>query len=113
MTTNNTKAKLTANPALTGNWKARHNDAVDWPTLRFETPVVQLLKAWQMYAKDHQTRYDSPVGEDGVLGVYWREVGLCLRGLLNGDVGPRLDCGTLDAFILGVLAENGVSTEGL
>ena len=44
---------------------------------------------------------------------HWLQWGLALRGLLNGDVGPRLDCGTLDAWILDTLRDNGIETENL
>ncbi len=104
---------LKANPKLPGDWKERHNAAVSmWqvmPTERpFESSMVQMLSAWARYADNHRTRYQSPIGEDYVLGREWTAIGLGLRGLLNGDCGPRLDCGTLDGFILDTLRANGV-----
>lgn len=69
-----------------------------------------MIKGWAKYAEDHRARFESPIGQDGVLGDYWESIGDALRGLLNGDCG-RLDCGTLDGFILRTMAGNGVSTD--
>lgn len=113
---------LRANPKHPGDWKERHNAAVapqgvpsagNNPVRVLEQSVVAMLHAWGNYADAHLAAYDSKIGDDGVLGEHWKDAGLALRGLLNGDVGPRLDCGTLDAFILDTLTANGVSTEGL
>jgi hypothetical protein len=71
-----------------------------------------MLRAWEKYATAHKARFDSTIGEDYVLGPRWEEIGMGIRGLLNGETG-RLDCGTLDAFILQTLTGNGVSTDNL
>lgn len=98
--------------AATGyGYAVRHNEAIDWPK-GFETPIVKMLHFWAMYAVEHQKRYESPIGEDYVLGVDWKDMGLALRGLLNGETG-RLDCGTLDGFILETMRENGIETDNL
>ena len=60
----------------------------------------------------HKARFESAIGEDYVLGPQWQAIGEGLRGLLNGETG-RLDCGTLDGFILATLDENGIDTETL
>lgn len=88
---------LKANPKLPGDWKERHNSAVD---------------SYISAVSDHRARYESPIGDDGVLGPEWRDIGLGIRGLLNGETG-RLDCGTLDAFILDTLKAEGIETDGL
>ena len=90
-------------------WADRHDEAIKLSQLQFEQPVVAMLKGWEKYAKDHKARYESNIGDDGVLGDPWKEIGLGIRTLLNGETG-RLDCGTLDAFILDTLNENGVDT---
>jgi len=92
-----------------GNWKERHMSAVNFP-VRFEEPIVNLIKGWLIYADEHQARYESRIGDDGVLGRYWEDIGDSLRGLLNGDCG-RLDCGTLDGLILNAMLEAGIETE--
>lgn len=109
---------LRANAKYTGDhWKDAHNravaDVLEGQARRpFETMLVSALFAWALYADDHRARYESPIGEDGVLGPKWRAIGLALRGLLNGELG-RLDGGTLDAFILDTLKAEGVEVEGL
>lgn len=107
---------LKANPKLPGDWKERHNSAITGSSMLggrpFEASIGGLLHAWARYADDHRAAYDSPIGHDGVLGEHWRDIGLGLRGLLNGELG-WLDGGTLDAFILDTLRAEGVETEGL
>ena len=94
----------------TNGWAARHDSAINFPK-RNEEAIVLMLKGWADYAVTHEQRYESLIGEDGVLGEEWERLGKALRGLLNGETG-RLDCGTLDGFILRTLARHGVSTDG-
>jgi hypothetical protein len=109
---------LTANRSMpnTGGWQDRHDAALRVPATTgirkpFETALVEMLKGWQKYALDHKERYDrGTIGEDGILGPEWEAIGDALRGLLNGETG-RLDCGTLDGFILDTMKENGIETE--
>ena len=101
-------------------WDTRHNTALGyglgWSPMAIltthETTTVQMLSAWAGYARAHRERFESLIGEDYVLGPHWAEVGLGVRGLLNGETG-RLDCGTLDAFILDTLSENGIDINNL
>jgi hypothetical protein len=104
------KAKLISNQASIA-WALKHDEAIDRPR-GFEVPIVRMLHFWEMYAVEHQKRWESPIGEDYVLGDYWTDIAKGIRGLLNGETG-RLDCGTLDSFILETLRENGVETDGL
>lgn len=104
--------------AQTG-WDMRHNVALGvslGPSMAVHGPqsyaIAQMLRAWENYAKAHQDRFESPIGEDYVLGPAWEQIGLGIRELLNGETG-RLDCGTLDAFILDTLEENGFDTDKL
>ena len=81
------------------DWKDRHLLATLCPTPRsFESAMVGMLHAWIAYGETHKRRYDSPIGNDYVLGPEWARIGRALRGLLNGDLG-RLDGGTLDRDI--------------
>ena|SRR6185312_3801018 len=95
------------------NWQERHDAAITagggYPIVgSTERAMVKLLTAWSDYALAHQKKYESLIGDDGFLGPEWEAIGDSLRALLNGDFGPRLDGGTLDAFILDTMAENGV-----
>ncbi len=94
----------------TGGWQDRHDTAIHFPSALKERAMVNMLTGWAEYAQEHQRRYDSVVGDDGGLGPEWEAIGDALRGLLNGETG-RLDCGTLDGFILDTMKENGVNTE--
>jgi hypothetical protein len=100
-------------------WVRRHNEAFDSvvrPTAGeprdFEACIILVLDGWLNYAEAHKARYESPIGEDGVLGAEWTRIARGIRGLLNGECG-RLDCGTLDGFILRTARENGVEEEEL
>ncbi len=83
----------------TGGWQDRHRSAIFNPTLLVEKPIVDALRSWIDYALSHRQNYKTSIGDDGVLGEYWLQIGLGVRGLLNGDCG-RLDCGTLDEIIV-------------
>jgi hypothetical protein len=105
-------AKKGSLPGNSNGWERRHNAAVIAPVPTYEAGLVGMLKGWATYASDYTARYETPIGEDYVLGVAWQKIGEELRTLLNGELG-RLDGGTLDSFILGTLRENGGNMEGL
>jgi hypothetical protein len=109
----NTRNALFADKKISnmGGWQDRHNAAVIAP-VGFERPIVHLFESWLDYADRHKARYESSIGADGFLGEHWKDIGLALRGLLNGDCG-RLDCGTLDAVVLNTLNDAGFDTEAL
>lgn len=92
-------------------WAAWHIHAINAPS-PVEQPIVKLLQAWLAYASQHASTYDWPIGEDFVLGRYWQDIGEAIRGMLNGTTG-RLDCGTLDGFILNTMAEQGIDISKL
>ncbi len=84
----------------TNGWRERHKKA------RWVEPIAHAIKAWVDYALEHEARFGSPIGEDGVLGPAWEQWGLALRTLLNGETGD-LDCGTLDTILVDNLVEQG------
>ncbi len=86
-------------------WQDRHLKALKGP-INFETAIVAMLEGWARYADVHASRYESPIGDDGVLGAHWQEIGNSIRALLNGECG-RLDCGTIDGFIVETLRSEG------
>jgi hypothetical protein len=94
-----------------GNWQTRHLLAVQGPRGP-EQPIVHLISAWLAYADSHRERFESGIGEDGVLGENWSKIGAELRGLLNGECG-RLDCGTLDGTICSALEAEGFNPDML
>lgn len=73
----------------------------------FEGALVRGIEAAALYADAHRARFDSPIGDDGVLGPCFRDWLTGLRGLLNGETG-RLDCGTVDGLILEIAAIAGL-----
>lgn len=89
-------------------WQDHHKAAVHTPNTA-ERGVVYMLRGWALYADRHRAAYGSKVGDDGVLGEEWEAIGRGIRGLLNGETG-RLDCGTLDAFIVDTLESEGFKT---
>jgi hypothetical protein len=98
-------------------WAERHRDAILKPSLEKGEAIGVLIQAWAHYATGYEMMFNpegggSMLGDDYVLGVAWVEAGSALRTLLNGTCG-RLDCGTLDGFILDTMREHGVDTEAL
>lgn len=103
------RLRWTAPGPVDADWRVNHLNALERPK-EFEYPIVYGLHAWLTYADSHQTRYESGIGEDGVLGPAWESWGRALRELLNGDCG-RLDCGTLDTILLQTLLDEGFKEE--
>ena len=60
-------------------------------------PIVGMIRALALYADMHAERFESPLGEDYVLGPAGLDMLKGLRTLLNGELGG-LDCGTLDTL---------------
>jgi hypothetical protein len=108
-----TKTALYANPkfANTSGWQDRHNAAMDNPRPGFEYAIVSMLRGWMEYAETTRHEYDSLVGNDGVIGEYWADLGKALYGLLNGSCGSRIDCGTLSSAIHNIMRVNGIREE--
>lgn len=101
-------------PNVTGNigdWQGRHMQACIAPR-GLERPLVRMIEQWLRYADSHEKRFESLIGDDYVLGEHWFDMGLALRGLLNGE-SDRLDCGTLDYVILTALKRAGFDTDSL
>lgn len=95
----------------TNGWQDRHRQALITPQ-GSEEPLVRMLHGWARYADQHRFRYESGIGDDGVLGPQWATIGAALRSLLNGECG-RLDCGTLDGFLNATLTDEGFNPESL
>jgi hypothetical protein len=103
-----TRTNRTANMA---DWQRNHVGAINFPN-RSEAGIVALLRGWLQYADTHKARYDSGIGEDGVLGKDWAAIGHALLGLLNGELG-RLDGGSLDSLIRDTLTAEGFDPDNL
>jgi hypothetical protein len=71
----------------------------------------EMLVGWERYAKAHEGRYESKIGDDYVLGPYWANVGLAIKRLLDGETGG-LDCGSIAANITAMIEEQGFKTDG-
>lgn len=92
-------------------WQTRHREAILAPR-DFERSIVTMLRSWIEYAERHEAQYESTIGEDGVLGPAWAQIGDGIRQLLNGECG-RLDCGTVDSIIHDNLKEMGFDPDNL
>jgi len=113
-TDNTNRHPLHAERTASGpDWTRAHNQAIaPYNTRRFEHAITAMLTAWREYARDHRAQFETPIGEDYVLGPAWREIGANIRQLLNGELG-RLDGGTLDGFILSTMTTEGIDTTEL
>lgn len=99
----------------TGGWQDRHTRAVTGSFALVqcsdnERAMGRAIGAWCDYARNHEARFGSKIGDDYVLGPAWARWGFALRDLLNGDCG-RLDCGTLDTILHDNLADQGFNTD--
>ena len=75
-------------------------------TDRHERAIRSMLKGWAGYADAAKARFESPIGEDYVLGPPWEAMGKTIIALLDGITGG-LDCGDVDSFIRQCLTEEG------
>jgi hypothetical protein len=76
------------------------------PAAAFENAIVRMLRALAIYADAHFERFDSPLGEDYVLGDAWADALDGVRRLLEGERG-RLDAGAVDNMIRNMAELNG------
>ena len=93
-------------------WAKAHERAALSPNEGFEKALVEMFSGWLRYADIHAGKYESGIGDDGVLGPEWAAIGAALRGLLNGSLG-RLDGGTLDALLADTLQAQGFDPDRL
>lgn len=94
-------------------WRRKHNKQAAWTERNWigsGPSIGKMIGGWAYYAEAHQSRYESPIREDGVLGIYWEDIGKGLLGLLNGDIGG-FDAGSLDHNIRAFAAQHGVTLE--
>lgn len=89
-------------------WGTRHCAAYQ---RRPRHPVCLLIDAAAVYADAHQRRFESRIGDDGVLGPEWAQIVRGIRGLLNGELGA-LDGGTLDSILCDMLDAEGLEVDG-
>jgi hypothetical protein len=96
---------------IANNWAARHNKAVSHPT-KTEKGIVGACYALEAMADAHAERYATVIAEDGVLGDCWLKILHGVRGMLNGETG-RLDCGTIDGWLVRLALDHGFTDEEL
>lgn len=75
------------------------------------TALIDMLQGWENYAIAHKKRYESPIGNDYVLGEYWAETGLAIKRLLDGETGG-LDSGSISANIIKIIEQENFVTDG-
>jgi hypothetical protein len=80
-------------------WGVEHNIALFNPRRGAEQAIVHLVRGVLCYCNMHSSEYESPVGEDYVLGPAIADILVAIRTLLNGEIG-RLDAGTIDKWCL-------------
>ena len=94
---------------ITNNWATRHNKAVSHPT-KAEQGIIDACYALEAMADAHAERYAAVIAEDGVLGDCWLKILHGVRGMLNGETG-RLDCGTVDGWLVRLALGHGFTDE--
>lgn len=98
-------------------WAKRHCRAWDnsWAnkggaSMGMESALVLMIKSLAYYADAHFQRYESRVGQDGVLGPAWADSVRNALTLLNGELG-NLDAGTLDGLLRSMLKLEGFDSD--
>jgi hypothetical protein len=89
--------------------KLEHDRIVKRETM-FGNSILIMLESLKTYAQCHREAYESPIGEDYVMGEYWKQMASGLIGLLNGETGT-LDCGHIDGAIRKLARANGFSEQ--
>ena len=97
------------NRKLSTDYRIRH--ARTWARAatsnnHFTRALRLMFEGWQLYAMANRNQYGSAIGDDYVLGEYWEEIGYSLLGLLNGETGPGIDCGSLETLFRETLRVN-------
>lgn len=100
----------TAQAINRAKWAAHNDRIIAAPRGGFERAIAWHWKALADYAKEHQKRYESPIGDDAILGEHWKQSALAFLGFLNGDCG-RFDCGDLDGRVRVLADSSGVDLE--
>lgn len=72
-----------------------------------EKALRMMIEGLSLYLESHRNTYDSPVGDDYVLGPHATDIANGLLGLLNGETG-RIDCGKMDAWIRKIALQAGL-----
>lgn len=72
--------------------------------------VEHLITAARRYAEAYRSHFDSPVGDDGVLGDGVRDVLRGVNTLLNGPLG-REDGGTCSSMLCAIAREHNLADE--
>lgn len=80
----------------------RHCAAWREPSSRAESAIVGMVNAAADYADQHEAKFETKIGDDGVLGPHWQAIVNGIRGLLDGECG-RLDCGTVNSLLCEML----------
>ncbi len=58
----------------------------------------------------HQSRFESNIGDDYILGEQWRVIAVATIALLNGETG-RLDCALTEGLIRDLAVANGFNRD--
>jgi hypothetical protein len=74
--------------------------------------IVRMVEAWAMYADAHSKRYEDLIGNDYVLGPQWKDAGMSIRALLDGEAGG-LDCGVVSSLIVDIILSQGFTQEDI
>jgi hypothetical protein len=73
--------------------------------LRWESSILSILNALELYAKLHKYTYETLIGEDCIFGPVFESMLENMRELLNGELG-RLDAGSLLFWMRSFAKEN-------
>lgn len=99
-----------AQAANRAKWAAHNDRIMAAPRNGFERAITHAYRALETYADTHLDRYESPIGEDYVLGAVWANMARAFLGLLDGETG-RFDCGDLHTRVHELATKHGIDLE--
>jgi hypothetical protein len=74
-------------------------------THRHGRALRMMLEGWEMYAEASLKEFDAPIGEDGCIGVYWKDIGRSLFRLMDGITGGW-DASSISGNIHQIMMDN-------
>lgn len=87
------------------DWGMDHYKACKYPANGFEK-IYEVIIGLAEWADAYYEKFETPIGHDYVLGVYFREAVIGAHKLLDGDHG-RLDAGTISSMVHDLLIHAG------
>src|SRR5690349_16136152 len=85
--------------------KLEHNRAMS-----AQPAILRMLIGAGAYADDYRKRFESKLGDDGVLGPAWEDIMRGIKVLLDGEL-HGLSAGLMNTCVCRMLTEEGINPD--